>query len=110
ALAEHQFGKGGRTSLSVHTGISNRITGYRSGGTRSSSGAIGQRLLALGDGRTDRRHLPIQRYEFSPHVGDIVFVEDCLDRALRDTGFAVDAMLGIDKQHLLSLMKAVARA
>jgi hypothetical protein len=42
--------------------------------------------------------------------GDVVFVEDRLDRADRLAGAAVDAFVGVDVEHPLALVDAVDRA
>ena len=43
-------------------------------------------------------------------VGHVVLGEDRLDRALGDAQRAVDALVGIDDQHVRALAKAVDRA
>src|SRR5215207_4225414 len=44
-----------------------------------------------------------------PLLGDVVLVEDRLDRADRLTGSAVDALVGVDVEHPLALVDAVDR-
>src|SRR5215471_4965787 len=48
--------------------------------------------------------------ERRPLLGDVVFVEDRLDRADRFAGAAVDAFVGVDVEHPLALVDAVDRA
>ena len=45
-----------------------------------------------------------------PFGRDVVFVEDRTFRALGHTRFAVDAVIGVDEQHPVPLVKTVARA
>jgi hypothetical protein len=45
-----------------------------------------------------------------PRRWHIVFIEYGFDRALRNTGFTVDAFIGMDVDHLGILIKAITRA
>ena len=54
--------------------------------------------------------LGVQRREVLPLVGQVVLVEDRLDRALRDAGLAVDALVRVDVEHLGPFVEAIDRA
>lgn len=62
----------------------------------------------MDDLRTLRGHFGIERDIVSPLFRYIVFVKNRLDRTFRDAGITIDAMFGIDEQHVLPLVKAVA--
>jgi hypothetical protein len=64
----------------------------------------------MGNGRTNRTHLPIQRHEILPLLRNVIFMVNRLYRAFASTRIAIDALVGIDVQHLLALTKAVAGA
>ena len=71
---------------------------------------VRKRLFPLENRRTDRGHLSIQGHEIAPHVWYVVFVIDSIDRTLGNTRFAINAVVGINEQHLRALVKAVAGA
>src|SRR5688572_29430420 len=74
--------------------------------TRSASSSR-QRLFLFRDALALRRHLGVQCGESFPLLGDVVFLEDRLDRALGNARFAVDALVRVNVQHLLTLVEAL---
>ena len=56
------------------------------------------------------RQLGVDRGEILLVVGHVVFCENRLDRTLRDTERAIDALVGIDDQEIRPLAKAIDRA
>src|SRR5262249_17055574 len=66
-------------------------------------------LLLRDDGMTTRP-LGVESDVMPPFLGNIVFMEDRLDRAFRHAGLAVDAILRVDVEHLLALVEAFHRA
>jgi hypothetical protein len=66
-----------------------------------------QRFLALDNLRTLRSHFGVEGDIVSPFFRYIGFVENRLDRTFRDAGVTIDAMYGVDEEHVLSLVKAV---
>src|SRR3954469_15993114 len=71
---------------------------------------VGRRGLALDDRFPDLRELAVERGEFLLLVGHVVLGEDRLDRALGHAQRAVDALVGVDHQHVRPLAEAVDRA
>src|SRR5690242_1458204 len=69
-----------------------------------------QRLFLLGNHRTLRGHLGIELDEGLLVLGDVVLVEDGLNRTLGNAGFAVDAFIRMDVEHLLPFVEALDRA
>src|ERR1700683_4105815 len=69
-----------------------------------SIGVVGRRLLAR-DIRPGCRILPV---ELEPLLGNRIAVgDDRLDRAFRLAYPAVDALVGVDDQHVLTLVEAI---
>jgi hypothetical protein len=66
-----------------------------------------ERVFLFGDDGALGRFFSVERCEFLPFIGKVVFVEDRLDGALGNTRFAVDALLGVDVKHLSPLIKAI---
>src|SRR5688572_2962526 len=80
----------------------------RAGTSRETTALrAGQGLLFLGDHGTLRRHFGIEGGEVLPLLGQVVLVEDRLDRALRYASLAVDAFIRMDVEHLLALIEAL---
>src|SRR5205085_8382174 len=69
-----------------------------------------QRLFLLGNHLALRRHLGVQGGEVLPLLRNVVLVEDRLDRALRHAGLAIDALIRMDVEDLLTFVKALHRA
>lgn len=61
-----------------------------------------------------RDHFALARFRFGgvqfkitlPLFGKVVFVEDCLDRTLGNTCFAVNAFFWMDVEHLVAFVEA----
>jgi len=70
----------------------------------------GKRRLLSCDGWRLLCHFRVECNECLPLLGNIVLVEDCINRAFMGARLAVDAVIGIDIQHLLTFVKAVAGA
>lgn len=73
---------------------------------------VRERFFFLGDHFALTR-LALGRVEFDvalPFLGHVVLVEDRLDRAFGNASFAVNALLGVDVEHLVALVKAFDRA
>lgn len=94
-----------------------RIAETLDGGDLRFLSALGAffRILFLGRATFTRclqssRSLRIHLDEVRPLRGDISLDKDRLDRTFRDAGFAVDAILGVDVQHLFILPEAFDRA
>src|SRR5258708_2154724 len=66
--------------------------------------------LALDDGLPQLGELGVDGNPVALRGRDIVLGEDRFDRALRDAQRAVDALLGVDHQHVGTLAQAVDRA
>lgn len=71
---------------------------------------IRQRLLLFSNHFRLRSHFRVQLNVVFPFGGHVVLVENGLNGALRDTSFAVDALLWVDVEHLFALIKALDRA
>src|SRR4051812_21739984 len=71
---------------------------------------VGGRGLSLDERLPRLRELAVERDEFLLRVGHVVLGEDRLDRALRHAQRAVDALVGVDHQHVRPLAEAVDRA
>src|SRR5262249_39377904 len=69
-----------------------------------------ERVSLLVYDRALRTLFGVQLLELLPLVGKVVLVEDRLDRALRDARLAVDALLGVDVEHLRPFIEAIDRA
>jgi hypothetical protein len=54
--------------------------------------------------------LCVESGEVFPFLREVVLVEDRLDRALRNTGLAVDALIRMDIEHLCPFIEAIDRA
>jgi hypothetical protein len=54
--------------------------------------------------------LGIQSGEVFPFLRKVVLVENRFDRALRNTGLAVDALIRMDIEHLCAFIEAIDRA
>jgi hypothetical protein len=67
----------------------------------------GQRFFLFRDDRALGGHFGIEFDEALPIFGDIILVEDGLDGAFRDAGFAVDAFVGVDVQNLIPFVKTL---
>jgi hypothetical protein len=65
-----------------------------------------QWLFLFGNIGTLRSEFRIQLSKRLPLLGQVVLMEDCLNRTLWYAGFAVDALIGMNVQHLLSLIEA----
>src|SRR5438876_624649 len=78
--------------------------------TAASSCSVARRRLALDDRLPHLRALAVERGELSLRVGHVVLGEDRLDRALGHAQRAVDALVGVDHQHVRPLAEAVDRA
>ena len=72
--------------------------------------SVSERRLLLKDRRHLSRHLRVELNEALPLLGHIPFREDCLHRAFDSARIAIDAIVRIDIQHLITLVKALARA
>lgn len=70
---------------------------------------IRQRLLLFGNHFRLRSHFRVQLDVVFPFVGHVVLVKNGLNRAFRDTSFAIDALLRVDVKHLFALIKALDR-
>jgi hypothetical protein len=68
---------------------------------------VSQRLLLFGDDFALRRHLRIQFNEAFPLSRNIVLMENGLDRALGDASLAIDALIGMDVEHLFPFVEAL---
>ena len=55
-------------------------------------------------------HLFVERDVVLPVFRQIVFVEDCFNRAFRDARFAVNALIGVDDEHRFPFVEALDRA
>ncbi len=73
-------------------------------------GSLAQRFLLLGDWRATRGHLAVQSDVLLPFFRDIILVVNRFDWTFRDSRFAVDTVIRIDKQHRLALAKRLAWA
>lgn len=71
---------------------------------------IGQRLLLFRDNLRLRSHFRVHFDVVFPLVRHIVLVENRFYRAFGNTRFTIDALLGMDVQHLLPFVKALDRA
>src|SRR4051812_40375276 len=71
---------------------------------------VGGRRLGLRDHGPTLRKLGIELEELLLPVGHVVLGYDRLNRALRLAERAVDALLGVDDEHVRAFMKAVHRA
>jgi hypothetical protein len=69
-----------------------------------------QWFFPIGDLWAFWHHLRIQGDVLPPLPRDVVFVKNCLDGAFRHARVTVNALNGIDVQHLLPFVKAIARA
>ena len=69
-----------------------------------------ERVFLFGDHRTLGAFLGVQGRELFPLVGEVVFVKDRLDGALRHASFTVDALVGVDVQHLRPFVETINRA
>ncbi len=69
-----------------------------------------ERWFAFDNLWADLRHLSVELDEVSLTFWDVLLVKDGFDRAFWCASLAVDAMFRVDKQHLLALMEAFARA
>jgi hypothetical protein len=90
-------------------GGGSKFPGRSSLGRRA--GLAEQRIPMLIDDGELQGFLPVQRGEFLPFVGQVVFMEDGLDGALGDASLTIDALLGMDVQNLrpfLALQRQVA--
>ena len=70
----------------------------------------GQRFFLFSDDRARRSHFFVEGCVGGPFRRQVVFVEDGFDRAFRDAGFAVDALIRMDEEHRLAFVKAFDRA
>src|SRR5690606_20418293 len=66
-----------------------------------------ERLPGLGDRRQARRLLGVDRLPLRQLLGQLGLVVDGLDRALRDARAAVDALIGVDVEHLVVAVEAL---
>src|SRR5476649_1381337 len=71
---------------------------------------VGGRGLALDERLPHLGELGVERDEVFLFRGHVVLGEDRLDRAFRDAQRAIDALVGIDDQHVRAFAKAVDRA
>ncbi len=67
--------------------------------------ALSQRLLLLCDDFTNLRLLGVERDVILPFIRNVILVENGFYRALRYTGLAIDALVGVNVQHGLTLVK-----
>jgi len=72
---------------------------------RARAVRVGHRFLLLRDHRALGRQLGVERLVVGPFAREVVFVEDGLDGAFRDAGFAVNALVGMNVQHRLPLVE-----
>src|SRR6267154_671235 len=71
---------------------------------------VRRRGLALDDGLPGLGKLGVDGNPLALHGRDIVFGEDRFDRALRNAQRAIDALLGVDHQHVGAFAEAIDRA
>jgi hypothetical protein len=67
---------------------------------------IGQGLFAFGDAGALWGHLGVELDVFLHLSGNVVFMKNGFDRALGDTGFAVDAFIRVDVEHGFPFVEA----
>ena len=72
--------------------------------------ALANGVFLFGDAGGLGGEFGVELGEGLPLFGEIVFVEDGFDGALRNAGFAVDAFFGVDVEHLLPFVEALNRA
>src|SRR5262249_18425464 len=65
--------------------------------------------LLLNDGFPRLGELGVQRRPFTLAVGHVVFSEDRFDRTFRNAQRAIDALVGIDDEHVRTFAEAVHR-
>src|SRR5688572_7190426 len=82
------------------------LKSYRSYGSDSGTR---KRLFFLSDRGTLRRHFRIERCKRLLILGQIVFVENSFHGTLWNARLAVDAFVGVDVEHLLTLVEAFDR-
>ena len=64
------------------------------------------RIIALGDDRAVESHFGIERRVVGPLGGQVVFEEDGGRRTLGHARFTIDALIGVNEEHRLSLVEA----
>lgn len=69
-----------------------------------------KRLLLFGNHFRLRCHFRVHLNVVFPFGGHVVLVKNGFDGAFRDASFAIDALLGVDVEHLFALIKALDRA
>ena len=103
-------GSGAKTRpISKETG---RVNSCDSAGCRlacRSAGiaGIGQRFFLLGQNRACRGQFSVERGVICPFLGQVIFMEDRLDRTFRHTGFAIDSFIRVDVKHRFAFVKAL---
>lgn len=65
-----------------------------------------QRRLLFRDAGALRSHLRIEFFERLPFFGQVIFVEDRLDRALGNARLAIDAFIRMNVEDLVALVEA----
>lgn len=71
---------------------------------------LNQWLFLFSDDRALRSHFGIQCGVISPLLRQIVLREDCLDRTLGNTRFAVDALVRVNEDDGFAFVKTLHRA
>ncbi len=69
-----------------------------------------KRLLLFGNHFRFRCHVRVHLNVVFPFGGHVVLVKNGFHGAFRDASFAVDALFGVDVEHLFALIKALDRA
>jgi hypothetical protein len=71
---------------------------------------VSQRLLLFRDHRALGSHFGVEFDEAFPFRRNVVFMENCLDRAFSDAGLAIDALFGMDVKHFVPGVETLHRA
>ena len=71
------------------------------------TGSLAERIFPFGNHRKLGTQLGIQLRESGPFFGQVIFMEDRLDGAFRNTRFAVNALVRMDVEHLFTFVEAL---
>src|SRR5690606_40189738 len=107
AWAEGPSGLEGNPQCAAPTRDASALQVLQLGGHVLPLVGVGQRILGPGDARPDGGELRVERDIGLLSGRDVLFGEYGLDRAFRNADGAVDALVGIDDEHVRPLAEAV---